>query len=101
MGTLLTRQHFTIITDQRYVAFMLDNRKRTKIKNYKIQECRQIWDRYTYLILCLSYRNSNLSRIHNGMCNPGVTRVLHFVILKNLPYSTEEVKKLFFLQNMC
>ena len=34
---LLARQHFTIITDQRSVAFMLDNRKRTKIKNNKIQ----------------------------------------------------------------
>ena len=34
---LLARQHFTKITDQRYVVFMLDNRKRTKIKNNKIQ----------------------------------------------------------------
>ena len=34
---LLSRQHFTLITDQRSVAFMLDNRKRTKIKNNKIQ----------------------------------------------------------------
>ena len=34
---LLVRQHFTIITDQRSVAFMLDNRKRTKIKNNTIQ----------------------------------------------------------------
>ena len=33
---LLARQYFTIITDQRYVAFMLDNRQRTKIKNNKI-----------------------------------------------------------------
>ena len=37
--------------------------------------------------------NSNLSKMHNGLCHPGVTRMLHFVRLKNLPYSTEEVKK--------
>ena len=28
----LSRQHFTLVTDQRSVSFMLDNRKRTKIK---------------------------------------------------------------------
>ena len=33
---LLIRQPFTLITDQRSVAFMLDNRMRTKIKNNKI-----------------------------------------------------------------
>ena len=33
--------------------------------------------------------NSNISKIHNGRCHPGVTRILHFVRLRNLPYSTE------------
>ena len=33
---LLERQYFTLITNQCSVAFMLDNRKWTKIKNYKI-----------------------------------------------------------------
>ena len=33
---LLLRKHFTVITDQRSVAFMMDNRRRTKIKNNKI-----------------------------------------------------------------
>ena len=36
----LSRQHFTLVTDQRSVSFMLDNRKRTKIKNNKIQHLR-------------------------------------------------------------
>ena len=30
--------------------------------------------------------------MHNGLCHPGVTRMQHFVRLKNLPHSTEEVK---------
>ena len=34
----LTRQHFTLITDQRSVAFMFSNEKHTKIKNAKILE---------------------------------------------------------------
>ena len=34
-----------------------------------------------------------LEEIHVGLCHPGVTRMLHFVKSKNLPYSTEEVKK--------
>ena len=36
----LTRQHFTLITDLRSVAFMFSNKKYTKIKNAKIQEWR-------------------------------------------------------------
>ena len=36
--------------------------------------------------------NSNLSKMHKGLYHPGVTHMLHFVRLKNLPYSTEEVK---------
>ena len=109
---LLARQHFTIITDQRSVAFMLDNRKRTKIKNNKIQGWRLELASFSYTItyrpgvdnvgpdtltraFCASVTetNSNLSKMHNGLCHTGVTCMLHFVRLKNLPYSTEEVKK--------
>ena len=34
---LLAGRHFTLVTDQCSVAFMLDNRKRSKVKNNKIQ----------------------------------------------------------------
>ena len=33
----LSRQHFTLVTDQKSVSLMLDNQKRTKIENKKIQ----------------------------------------------------------------
>ena len=36
----LARQHFILITNQRSVAFMLNSRRRSKIKNSKIQEWR-------------------------------------------------------------
>ena len=35
-----------------------------------------------------------LSDIHDQLCHPGVTRQQHFVRTKNLPYSTDDVKKL-------
>jgi len=37
---LLLRQHFELVTDQQFVAFMLDNRRRSKIKDNKIQSWR-------------------------------------------------------------
>ena len=37
---LLNRQTFTIITDQQSIAFMLNSRRRTKIKNGKVQQWR-------------------------------------------------------------
>ena len=91
----LSHRHFTLITDQRSVAFMLDNRKRTKVKNNKIQGWRLELASFGYTI---NYRpgNENVApdtEIHNQLCHPGITRMLHFVRSKNLPYSTEDVKK--------
>ena len=107
---LLSRQTFTLITDQRSVAFMLDSRKRTKIKNNKIQQWRMELASFSYEI---KYRpgerniapdtftraftatcfSSSLDEIHKNLCHPGVTRMLHFVRSKNLPFSTTEVKR--------
>ena len=109
----LARREFTLITDQRSVAFMLDKRKRTKIKNNKIQGWRLELAAFSYEIkyrpgpdnvgpdtltraFCASISNvqsSNLTDIHNQLCHPGVTRMLHFIRSKNLPYSTDDVKK--------
>ena len=36
---------------------------------------------------------SKLMEIHAGLCLPGVTRLLHFVHAKNLPFSTEDVRR--------
>ena len=99
----LSRQHFTLVTDQRSVSFMLDNRKRTKIKNNKIQCWRLELASYSYNILyrpgkenavadsltrgfCSSTSISSLAEIHASLCHPGVTRLLHFVRTKNLPF---------------
>ena len=36
---------------------------------------------------------TSLTDIHVALCHPGVTRMLHFVRSKKLPYSTEDVKR--------
>ena len=107
---LFSRQHFTLVTDQRSVSFMLYNRKRTKIKNNKIQcWCLELAS-YSYTIkyrpgkdnaatdsltraFCGSTLLSNLVEIHDALCHPGVTRLLHFVRTKNLPFFTDDVRK--------
>ena len=102
---LLSPQRFTLLTDQRSVAFMLDNRKRTKIKNNKIQCWRLELASFSFTIkyrpgrdnvvadsltraYCASMSTSNLMEIHSG-----ITRLLHFVRTKNLPFSAEDVRK--------
>ena len=50
---LLARRQFTLITDQRSVAFMLDSQKRTKIKNNKIQGWRLELALFSYTITYL------------------------------------------------
>ena len=93
----LARRQFTLLTDQRYFAFMLDCRKRTKIKNNKIQGWRLELASFIYKItyrpgkdnlgpdtltraFCASATSTpnKLSEIHDQLCHPGVIRLLHF-----------------------
>ena len=97
---------------------MLDNRKRTKIKNNKIQCWRLELASFCYTIkhrtgkdnsaadslsriFCASMTTSNLTEIHAGLCHPGVTRLLRFVRKKNLPFSTEVVRGVFSSCQIC
>ena len=89
---------------------MIDNRKRSKIKNNKIQSWRLELASFSYTVkyrpgkdnvapnsfiraFIASMSTSNLSEIHNGLGHPGVTLMLHFVRSKNMPFSTEDVEK--------
>ena len=86
---LLSRQPFILITDQKSVSFMFDNRKRSKIKNSKIQSRRLELAEFSYTI---QYRegkdnivpdsftrahcaavSTSLEEIHAQLCHPGVT----------------------------
>ena len=115
----LARQHFTLITDQRSVAFMFDNRKRTKVKNNKILCWRLELASFAYSIqyrpgkhnvvpdsltraFCASLSSpSGLKQIHDNLSHPGTAALLHFVRSKNLPYSTAEVKNVCTSCNIC
>ena len=109
---LLSPNRFKPYTDTRSVSFMYDNRKQTKIKNAKINEWRmglgklsfniEYWpwrnnvaaDTFSHTYCAsLSYQTSVLVELHEKLCHPGISRLLHFVWSRNLPVSTEDVKK--------
>ena len=89
---------------------MLNSRRRTKIKNDKIQQWRMELASFSYVIkyrpgqrnvgpdtLTRAFSTSISSlraseELHNQLCHP-ITRFLHFVRIKNLPFSTTEVKQ--------
>jgi len=106
-------QTFTLITDQKLVAFMFNPEGKGKIKNAKIQQWRLELSVFKYRDqhrpginntapdsfsrVCGSsiVRNSPLYllKIHETLGNPGVRRLDHFFRCKNLPFSVEEVKR--------
>lgn len=106
----LLGRHFRLITDQRSVAFMYDMKQNSKIKNDKIQRWRLELAAYHYDITyrpgrdnqaadtfsrntCASVFDANkLRELHDSLCHPGITRMIHLVRSKNLPYSVDEIK---------
>ena len=44
---------------------------------------------------------SDLNDIHEALCYPGASHMLHFVRIKNLPFSTEDVKKTYSIYHIC
>ena len=119
---LLAPRRFTLVTDQRSVSFMFDtNIKAKKIKNEKILRWRMELSTYNYDIhyrpgrlnespdalsrpgrlnespeaisrVCAASPGPSLQQYHEDLCHPGVTRLLHFVKTRNLPFSVEEVR---------
>jgi len=90
--------HFTLVTDQQSVSFMCDNRRRTKVKNNKIQCCPSLSYQIQYQLgknnapdtlrraFCPTVSQYSLEAPHQGLCRPRVTCLLHFVRSKNLPF---------------
>ena len=107
----LAGRQFSLITDQKSVAFMFDIKHRSKIKNDKILRWRLELSSYSFDIsyrkgkenlaadalsrnVCLSMDVNRLRDIHNRLCHPGVARMMHYIRVQNLPFSVEDVRRM-------
>lgn len=106
----LIGRHFRLITDQKSVAFMFNNKHSSKIKNEKILRWRLELASFSYDIvyrkgaenvvadsfsrICSAANLNNLHAIHKDLCHPGITRMTHWVRCNNLPYSVEDIRKM-------
>ena len=92
------------------MAFMFNQKHKGKIKNDKIMRWRVKLSCYSFDIVykpgienvapdtlsrlvCSIPSESSLYKLHDSLCHPGVVRLTHFVKVKNLPYSVEEIKR--------
>ena len=115
----LRRKKFKLITDQKAVAYMFDNFKKSKIKIVKIQNWRLELSEYRFDVeyrpgrlnsaadaltrntkakICgqissISIKDNLLEKLHKEMGCPGITRLFHQVKIRNLPYSLADVTK--------
>ena len=106
----LSGRHFTLITDQKSISFMFDPQRSGKIKNDKIQRWRLELASYNFDIsyragtkniiadafsrpICSALTLDNLRELHTTLCHPGITRMSHFIRMRNLPYSIEEIRQ--------
>lgn len=112
----LIGREFKLITDQKSVAFMFNQQHASRIKNDKIQRWRLELSEYNFdivyrpgkeniaadalsranapLVASVHSSENALKELHKTLCHPGITRMLHWVRSKNLPYSTEEIKRI-------
>ena len=104
----LQGRKFTLVTDQKSVSFMYDNKRHSKVENEKILHWKLDLSHYDYDIIYRAGKHNSvpdaLSRayganlthncpreIHVELCHPGVTRLYHYVKTKNLPFSLNEI----------
>ena len=90
--SFLLGRKFKLVTDQRSVSFMYDNRRRSKIKNDKIGRWRVELSEFKYdiayrpgkenvaadtfsRIASVGHPLGELREIHEQLCHPGITRL--------------------------
>ena len=102
---LLLGKRFKLITNQKSVSFMFNPKSKSKIKNEKITRWKLELACFSYHIASQNAAADARSRIyssttiadklhglHEDLCHPGITWMLHFVRSKNMPYSVENVR---------
>ena len=114
----LTGKHFYLITDQKSISFMFSKNQKGKIKNEKLMRWRIELSTYSFDIKykpgtenvapdvfsrlkCASVTNNDLLNLHTSLCHPGVTRMYHFVKIRNLPFSLDDIKTMTNSCNVC
>lgn len=100
-----------IVTAQQAVNFIFDARRHGKNKNSKIEW--NVYDMYRpgknnipadtlSHVQCNALTNiGKLQEIHKNLCHPGITMLVHFVKVRNLPYSIEDVKRMCTVYAVC
>ena len=100
-----------MVTDQRSITYVFNGKNHTKIKNVKLLHGRIELSQFEYDIVyragkfntvadtmcriyCANLNFLSLYEIHAGLCHPRITRTYHFIKMKNLPYSIDEVRKI-------
>ena len=102
---------FQVVTDQRSVAFMYASNHRSKIKNEKIIRWRMELSPFRFDIIYRPGKDNaaadalsrisgslvsskyNLKDLHEALCHPGITRMNHFVRVRNLPFSISDIRE--------
>ena len=104
----LIGRRFFLITDQKSVSYNFDEKCVGKIKNNKILRWRTELACYNFDIIYrpgelnvpadtltrsfCSAITTDLVKLHNALCHPGITRFNHFTRTKNILASLEEIK---------
>ena len=113
----LKGRHFSLVTDQEAVSFMLNQTNRGKIKNAKILSWRLEMSQLHYDIrhkpgiqnvapdalsrACSLAPSMSLTQLHESLGHPGYARLYHFILQRNLPYTSEETKTVCKLCRTC
>ena len=50
---------------------------------------------------CDALNSGSLAELHQALCHPGMTRMFHFVMSRNLPCSMEDVKRMIRTCHIC
>ena len=90
---------------------MFDQQHKGKVKNDKIMRWQVELSCYSFDIVyrpgkekvppdifsrgsCAAVLSDSLYQLHRSLYHPGITRMAHFVWVRNLPYSVEEIKRM-------
>ena len=118
MEALSNGKHSILTTEQQSVAFMFDKTHGSKIKNDEMMRWRIEQSTYDFdikyqcgqenvaddalsRINCFKLHVEGLHELLNTLCNLGVTRMTHFVKVRNLPFSVDDIKRMTAFCKIC